>query len=1362
MPTYQVESPDGRKYRLEGDGPPPDDAELEKLFGSTIPGKEATALGQLPTELFTIPDATKAQAESEVSAANSVSPEEFQKRYKSINDKYDYAIRAASDGMEESPTSSQRVAKLMADRDAEMQAIGIHPVRMDGEPRLPRLTSGESLTLTGGNQRLANVLKAGQNTAAGFGESLATPEGGMMLGPKAVAMPIARAFLPEMAAAVPAKLGEALGAYSGGDVGTGDTALTEGLATGAMLALPAAAARLERPLSAAETLANQIERAPLESVSTERPIQNALRMRPGISPNALDLPEARAVVERGLREIQSPIVTGDATAADAIRAARIQLAAETPEPTRLKEDAGGGKISFEAEAGAEAVPSARQSAPDASVEPAARNVGKEIGFDVKPNGLPGVSTEGMPPEMLAELRKKYPVQWEFTDRRPDSPTSGLTFYVPEGATRDQILKRLDEKKTELSEGVISKLEGLKAADPLKGNLSAFGLVQSVWNTAIDIAIGAVKAGKSAAEAIDAAMKHIRFNAKGFDEAAIRNHLTGMLANEPTSPRVEGGETRMRRSAARATTSEDVPQAVQERIATAPESFYQSQKMKSVEETVGRMTDSELASVDPKSNIHVASKLELAKRLFDVGKLEEGYQVFKSVSKTGTDFGQNINQFKMLNGQHPINIVHIANEGLKEAGRDPLTKKQAEDLARTADTSMKDGEALKRAEAEWVEKPTDVNAAKAEAALKASNDADLATQRHLNQFKVKTWPQMLKTFAQGNPLTPISHAANFFGNTLGAVMEGSSRNAGAFIDAVRSMLTSEPRKLMVRPVANAVAAARGFSEGSSKAPSIMLRGTGDVVKGEARAGLQPLRAFKAAFAKDPGGPTIKGEVPFNERVRLAVEGTFGIAPETMLRLLSAADKPAYESARARLISEASELNRLTPEQRKMAQKFPELVFDRKEVSRINDEAADAIFQRPSKSIQYLQSMIREKGGDWGDLAFTILVAPYKLTPWNLVVRTIQYNPVVAMANTALKAAKGDVRGAELNAGRMVVGTMLYGAGYFLYKYGLIGPSLEDRDEGQKVRLLAGQVLPPNHVNVSGLQRLVKGEDPNFKPGDETWDLTRGGGAAGAILTSVANIGRDFEKSPKPDTTEWATSLLKNSTLQQASFTVNQSFLKGVTGILDAIQNRNLAPYINSVESMVLNIPTPNTLSTLSRATRENVPDLKGDAVENVIRNRFGIMGADDYLPVKRDLFGEPMKQTPEGRNALIYHLFDLSKNQQVTDDPVKLEMYRLWRKTDDASVIPSIPERTITVARDQYNLDPAQYSRYAELVGKNRKLILDNIIKEKDFATAPDEVKVKILDRANQAGAGIGKALFVQEAGALTPRPKKSGFTPATP
>lgn len=928
--------------------------------------------------------------------------------------------------------------------------------------------------------------------------------------------------------------------------------------------------------------------------------------------------------------------------------------------------------------------------------------------------------------------------------------------------------------------LISRLESLKFKEPgAQGQLFSLphpdaikAIGKQAWNDAIDLAIAAVKGGKLIGDGIDAAISYLKKNVQNFDEAKARQNFAYIIGQE-TKPVVDvpataGSVEAMRKSAARATTSPEIPAPVQETIKTAPESFYKRQSGDLVEDAVKAMSNDQLLTVPAESNLFVASRLERANRFFQEGRMDEGYNVFVELEKQGTSFGQNINQFKRLVGTMPENITFLINKKLKEAGRDPLTKEQeAKTIEIARDSKSKDA-ALKDATDAWSKEPTDANAAKAEKALDAANASALELQSQVAKFQPRSTPAILKSVLQGNLLTPISLVANLFGNVAFLPFRSGARTIGAGLDIIDAAIRNKPREIGVHPVSGTTEAAKGAVRGLKTVPEILKRGTGEVIKGETRAGLHPIRAWINQFAKNPDAPTTGGKLTFNDRINLAIEGTLGAPAEVMLRGLGAGDAPFREAARARAITQQLLLDKVPRDQWAMAQKFPELFFDAAKLERIKEETLSSIFQRESGSLNNLNSIIRNNfltkklgvSPDFMDLAVAT-VAPYKLTPWNIIGEILSYNPLIAMARVGLDAKRGNSRQAKLNAGKLVVGSMLTTAGWWLYQKGLLAPSMDERDEAQKARMLAGEVLPPNHINISGLERALKGGDPAFKPGDKTVDVFRAGGLAGAMFYMTANIGRDFERRPEVGNDDIFTSILTQSGLEQARFGLNQSFLSGVEGLLTAVKDGNAESYVQSWANTVTALPLPNSLGALTRATREYKVDTKDDTlvkrINNVVNNRLGVIGLDEYLPLKRDLWGKPVPETPKDRNALIYQFFDITKGKQVTDDPVALELYRLWRKTANTEVIPSLPGKSITFNRQTYQLNPTQQSRLAELVGGARREVVDAMVVNPNFHTAPDETKIQILKRAYDHGKRVGDLLFIQENPNLTPKPARAGF-----
>lgn len=854
--------------------------------------------------------------------------------------------------------------------------------------------------------------------------------------------------------------------------------------------------------------------------------------------------------------------------------------------------------------------------------------------------------------------------------------------------------------------------------------------------------------------------------------------------EPAAELLPPEGQKMRKSAERATTSEQIPPPVQETIKTAPESFYDPQSMKRVEEVVSTMPDNELGAVPKESDLYTAAKLEQADRLFKAGNNEAGYQVFVELEKEGTRMGQLINQFKLLTSSRPEQVANIVNQKLTKAGKDPLKPQQAETITSAARDSKAFDQELGKATDAWVKNPTPENAKAAELALDKANEGALKLQREVAKFEPRSLPQLLKSILQGSVLAPISHPANVFGNMSFNPFRALERTGTTGLDVLDTYLTGSPRQTTVQPIRGTIEMVKGFGRGAKQIPAILAKGTGDVVQGETRAGMHPLRAWADQFAKNPERPTEGGKLPFSERLNMAIEGTFGVPAEAMLRLLGAGDAPFKEGARARLIATELSLKGVPKEQWSFAQKFPELFLDKAQMEKLRTDSAAAVFQQPSATLNKMTQWVKEKG-DWFDFALAT-VAPFKQTPWNIIKEFMSYNPLIAAAQTARFAKKGDRLAAKRSASKFVIGSTMTAGAAWLYMKGLLAPSMDEKDEAQKARLLAGEVLPPNHVNISGLKRALSGGDPAFKPGDETVDIMRGGGLAGAIMYMTSNIGRDFERKPEVLPSEFWWSLIKSSSLEQARFGLNQSFLQGVEGFLTAVKDGETDNWAQKWANTVSSIALPNTLAALSRATREYKPDLKADTAAgqlgNIVKNKLGFAGLDDYLPLKRDLWGQPMKETPkkyfpdtpmadpkldkvvQKRNdmerALIYHFFDISKNRQVTDDPVALELYRLWRKTADTKVIPSLPGKNLTIQKQNFILTPEQQSRYAELVGTERRRIMDAIVINPNFHELSDENKIRLLDRVYRDGMESGKVKFWEEyKDVLTPKKERAGFSP---
>ena len=151
-----------------------------------------------------------------------------------------------------------------------------------------------------------------------------------------------------------------------------------------------------------------------------------------------------------------------------------------------------------------------------------------------------------------------------------------------------------------------------------------------------------------------------------------------------------------------------------------------------------------------------------------------------------------------------------------------------------------------------------------------------------------------------------------------------------------------------------------------------------------------------------------------------------------------------------------------------------------------------------------------------------------------------------------------------------------------------------------------------------------------------------------------------------------------------------------------------------------------------------------------------------MPVRRDLWGSAVEQTPKGSNPWVYQFFNAWKARDIDADPLNTSIYSIWRRTADNTAIPSVPSPSLTWKQKTYDrMSPEQYDRYTELVGNYRRLRAEQEFMKPRFQQGGDERKLKLLQRAYDDGLLIAKKQFVRElvqsGQTLTPIAARRGF-----
>ena len=934
-----------------------------------------------------------------------------------------------------------------------------------------------------------------------------------------------------------------------------------------------------------------------------------------------------------------------------------------------------------------------------------------------------------------------------------------------------------------AETVAQRLERLRAeVEPGVGANPFPQLMGAAWNGALSVAQAVIRAGGTVADGVAAGIRYAKQNFKGkFDEADFTAQLQRVI-ERPSAVQVPEGMT-ARRFAERAAASPGIPPQIREAIAASPEASYVRQNLKQTEQQAGVKTVDELYSdiSDPESNTSTASSVELIKRQIAAGEAQDVVDKTLKLAKRGTTMGQLINQMKLLKSGTREGITYLVTKSMEENGRTP-TIEQLNKLGDAMDVFRSTSDIAQNAELKWKEASNLGDNAAIDAAFNelqladsAKNQADAELTKQISRMNPSLLPDLYVALVQGSVQSTLSLFGNLYGNIVNRPMSELSAMVSKLVDSslFRGRLgnTYNPR-------------ARAFDRINSLRKSVP-EALQILKKGSEAAAYEPgfdmgnplnfTRAARNVYDRIFNGAN---DIPL---LRNAVEMTLGAYPDTIFRINQGVDNVFKSADRAALIREVGQRRGLTDAQIKVAQRNPKLyeISDREfekgvkgftadDLGYIDFEAARSVFQQENAATQFasmVNRFVKEKGGPVFYIPYRTLFL-FQKTPINVAAEALSFMPSGLVRRWGQMAP----REKNLAAVKLTIGAMLITAYNQLYDKGIITPNLDTPGETNKARELAksGGVMPPGTLNVSGLVRYVNGEDPSFQPGDNVRDLAKFG-TSGAIGMMVGTARRIRERSRTSDP-DWLT-IAGGTVLSAANFIQQQGFLDGVSGMIKALSQEGGA----SMESLVkkyLSTATspvqPAILGSLMRAEREFVPVTGGEGVIKDLTNELNQKYAalpfveGKQLPLRRDLWGDPVRQTPKSENPWVYNFLEPWKSREIDADPLNASIYRVWRRTADNRAIPSIPNPQITYGKTSFEkLSPEQFDRYAQLVGFYRRKLAEEVYMTKDYREGSDDARIALLNRAYDRGINIGKYRFIQElmknGQTLTPVAPRRGF-----
>ena len=954
---------------------------------------------------------------------------------------------------------------------------------------------------------------------------------------------------------------------------------------------------------------------------------------------------------------------------------------------------------------------------------------------------------------------------------------------------NKALEETQGKFRQKAEGVAEKLEGLRTkVEPGVGANPFPQLMGAAWNGALSVAQAVIRAGGSIADGVAAGLRYAQQNFKEkFDENEFSNELTRTI-QRPSA--VEAPPKMEPRSfAERVAAAPGVPPVIRESVAQSPRSSYFPQNVEQVVDQASVMTADQLNSDlrNSKSNTRVASGMELFNRYLNEGRTQEAIDLSLDLAKSGTTWGQLINQFKLLKSASREGVIQLVTKSMDERGR-KITPDQAIKLGDSMDQYRGAVDAVKRAEIKLKDavNKNDINGIKVNSGLLDMADAlksesDVALNEQIARLNPSTATDLFISMVQGAVMSPISIVRNLVGNTINIPLRELADVTASGIDMALSGNKNNSYNIRARTLDRI----KAFGNSLPQAGKVLLKGA-DAMPYELGTDIgNPLnfqRAWRNLF------DAMSGNYPDAPIARNLVEATLGAVPDVFLRLSQATDVPFKSADRARIISELGRQRGLSEAQIKLATRNPKLMeisdeasaagqrgFTPDDLGLIEHESAKSVFQQENAATRFVGNInrfIKQEAGPLGYIPYR-LISLFQKTPINVVAEAMQFTPAALFQGFNWKNLTPRQR--EIAVGRFVVGSVVGGAYAYLYDKGVITPNLDTPGETNKARELAksGGVMPPGTLNVSGLRRLVRGENPEFKPGDTVKDLSALG-TSGAIGLMVGTAKRLQERSPNDDPD--FLSLGKGAALSGINFVMNQQFLKGTSDFIKLMSEESgnsLDRWIKNLAVTAASPVAPAILGVIRRSQREYLPAIGNEGfikdTTNELNQRFAALGLQipgtkdpNAMPVRRDLWGEPVRQTPKSENPWAYNLLSASKSRDIDADPLNASIYSTWRRSADNKAIPSVPNPKITYGNKNYErLTPEQYDRYTQLVGFWRRSLAERAYLSGAYQQNGDDARIKLLNQAYDKGAEIGKYRFLKElresGQTLTPIAARRGF-----
>lgn len=344
-----------------------------------------------------------------------------------------------------------------------------------------------------------------------------------------------------------------------------------------------------------------------------------------------------------------------------------------------------------------------------------------------------------------------------------------------------------------------------------------------------------------------------------------------------------------------------------------------------------------------------------------------------------------------------------------------------------------------------------------------------------------------------------------------------------------------------------------------------------------------------------------------------------------------------------------------------------------------------------------------------------VAPFVMVPGSIVMRGFEYTPmgylkaIKSLAEIRKSGGQNvtEQRKAVLALTRATTGSTLIGISYFLAQLGIIfGDKEDDSEENKMQNITKSQGLSGYQLNISGLYRLIVGEDTKKKDGDVLikFDFLEPLANNMAIGYALNEIRKQEAKENSEKVKDITFNILSLSTAKFFDQIQDTSGFSTIKTLFD--KNLSGVEKLLTVGADALTSFIPRQISQTAKLmdTKQRSAYLEKDSKEKFLYMLMDdIPGLRSKVPAKVSHFGEELDISLGNKVADFFNIFinpgtaSIYKSDKVTD-----EVIRVYEATKESAMLPTNLNKAKEISFNRgvkQEVDGWELNEYAQTIGK---------------------------------------------------------------